>query len=114
MDAAIAGLLGALIGSLSSIISPIVVEIVKGRRAGRLDAIRRKHLLSLLQDPRWESRSFETLSSAIGADDEKAIELLLEVGARRLRSHQRNQWALVSRAPFPIGGSPQDNASVSD
>lgn len=102
MDSAVAGLLGAFIGSLGSIVSPIAVEYWKSRRAGRLDKIRRQHLIKLLTDPRWESRSFEALSDSIGADDEKTIELLLEVGARRLRSRDRNQWALASRVPHSV------------
>jgi hypothetical protein len=47
------------------------------------------------------NRSIENLSSAIGGDEETTAALLLEIGARKSMTKGKDNWALVSRVPFP-------------
>jgi hypothetical protein len=43
----------------------------------------------------------EMLSSAVGASEEVTARLLLEIKARRSWAADSNNWALISRAPYP-------------
>ena len=49
-------------------------------------------------------RKLDTLMHVIGADEEKAKRLLLELGARASEDGQ-SLWALKSRAPLNKGGT---------
>ena len=43
----------------------------------------------------------DNLSSAIGASEQLTARLLIEIGARKGMSSKSDNWALVSRSPFP-------------
>ena len=60
------------------------VEWWKNRPKKRLDESRKRMLLKMLQDRRYEEqwRKLSTLSHVIGTDDDEAKRLLIELGAR--------------------------------
>jgi predicted acylesterase/phospholipase RssA len=92
-------LLGAIVGSLSTV---LFTEYLKSRRADRLDAARQDLLTRMLQDKRFSWRKLETLAHVIGADENTAKRLLLEVGARASEDGSET-WGLISRNPLPSG-----------
>jgi hypothetical protein len=62
------------------------------------DALRRRHLREMLDEPNDEWRRLETLRRAVGASEDRTRDLLVQVGARG--SVQRSGpevWGLISR-----------------
>ena len=61
-----------------------------------VEQLKRKILLDMLQDPKYQfGREFVTLKKAIASDDEETRRLLFEVGARpNIRSEGRDTWTL--------------------
>ena len=101
MDSGTAALLGALIGALSSPVAAWATEYFKHPVTRKSDKLRRGRLKKILLLPAKKWRSIEYLSAAIGADEEKTKRLLIEIDARKSPTKDRDNWALVSRAPFP-------------
>jgi len=100
---AIIGLIGVVIGSLLTILGNIVLHCLRERANSRKDAPRKKLLIKMLEDDspphpdRW--RKFDTLMHVIGADEETAKRLLLEVGARASEDGQP-KWGLLKYHPL--------------
>ena len=99
MDPGCAAILGALIGAVAVLAGNLLTHYLQTRRPNSLNDIRRKRLLRELQDPKYEWRSLERLSSVIGANEDHTIELLLEIGARTSKT-DKNVWALESKKPY--------------
>lgn len=95
-----APVVAGFIGGVTGIAGSIIVEWYKNRRPNKLDADRKTYLVQLLSDQRWEWRELTTLSHIIGADEETTKRLLIECGARA-SADGKQQWALLSRKPFP-------------
>ncbi len=100
MDSGTAALIGTVVGSATSIATTWLSEYLRTRRANRLDKIRKERLVQLLSSDKYTWRSLKTLCDAIGSDEETAVGLLLEIGARRSITGSES-WALLSRAPPP-------------
>ena len=94
MDSGWAAVIGALVGGAASIAATVVAELLRDRRANKLDTIRKDVLKRLLSGTKYEWRSIDVLSDAIGADNETTARLLLEIGARRSLARGRNSWGL--------------------
>jgi hypothetical protein len=101
MDSGTAAVLGALIGVASTPLSTWFSDYWRHHRSDRTDSLRRRRLQKILNQPTRKWRKIEYLSDAIGATEEKAARLLLEIDARRSFTKGSTSWALVSRAPFP-------------
>lgn len=103
MSEGCATVIGALIGSASSIAATWLSEHLRNRRSNRLMEIRKETLKRLLSDPKYIWRSIETLCASIGTDAETTIGLLLEIDARKSSKSGNDVWALISKAPFSEG-----------
>jgi hypothetical protein len=104
VDAGVAGIVGAAVGGAMSLLTTVGVTLLRHHlrtsQAKALDKIRKERLTQMLSLQKFTWRSIENLSSAIGADEEKTAALLLQIGARKSMAN-RDNWALVSRSPFP-------------
>ena len=94
MDSGWAAIIGALVGGAASIATTWLSEILRARRTTKLDRIRKDVLRRLLSGTKYEWRSMEMLSDAIGANEEVTARLLLEIGARRSLAKGRNSWGM--------------------
>lgn len=100
ISAAGAAIIGALIGSLSSLLATWLAHYLRTKSEADLDKKRKSVLKALLSGEKYRWRNIETLAAAIGADDLKTASLLLDIGARASNTGS-GSWALVSRAPYP-------------
>jgi hypothetical protein len=100
MDSGWSTVVGAIVGGLTSIGATWLSEYLRNRRSEKLDETRRELLKRMLSGDRYKWRSLTTLADSIGADEETAARLLLEIGARRSMT-SNNSWGLISRNPFP-------------
>ena len=75
---AIIGLIGVLVGSVTS----EARHWRKDRAGRRLEDRQRELLRGLLSDPDHEFRKLSTLMHTIGADEDTTKRLLIEIGAR--------------------------------
>ena len=101
MDSGLAALMGSLIGSVSGIATVLVTEHLKGKRERLLSEIRKKTLIKILSNSKFHYRRLPTLAESVGLGDEETIALLLEIGARKNRAKDSDQWGLISRNPWP-------------
>ena len=51
----------------------------------------------MLEDPRFEWRSIDTLARAVGTPEAKARDLLISIGARASTEGSSEVWGLTSR-----------------
>jgi hypothetical protein len=107
VSAEIAALIGAVIGASASIATAWLTWWLSKRRENSLDDKRRERLKLLLGGEKYKWRDIDTLASAIGADDIKTKELLIEIDARQSLSNN-NSWGLISRNPYPEDMQPAD------
>lgn len=98
---AIIGLIGVVIGSLLTIIGNIFLHILKQRAEESKYIPHKKLLKEMLEDDRFPDkwRKLDTLMHVIGANEETAKRLLLEVGARASEDGQ-TLWGLKKFHPF--------------
>ncbi|MEO9468175.1 hypothetical protein [Parasphingorhabdus sp.] len=100
VSAEVAALIGAAVGAGSSLLTTWLAHKLRTRRENSLDEKRRMRLKLLLNGKRYKWRDIDTLASAIGADDIKTKELLIEIDARQSLSNN-SSWGLISRNPYP-------------
>ena len=100
LDAGWAAVLGTLIGVLGTLATTCLTHNLQNRRASSLAEKRRVVLLRLLNEKQYTWRSIDRLAATIGADENVAAELLIEIGARASLTDKK-VWALETRAPFP-------------
>lgn len=93
---AVVGIVGVCIGS---IVSSACQYWFQERPRQKADKERKKLLKRMLENPRYPWRTFDRLKHVIGADDETAKRLLLEVGARASEDGEP-LWGLIERNPF--------------
>ena len=94
MDSGWAAIVGAAVGGTASIAATWLGDYLRERRAGKLDHIRKDVLKRLLSGTKYQWRSMEMLSDAIGANEETTARLLLEIGARRSLAKGRDSWGM--------------------
>ncbi len=90
--------IGTAVGGFVSIATTYVTDIIRERRTGRLDQVRTATLRRFLSDEKFEWRTIQTLSDAIGAEKETTVRLLLLMGARKSLTNDRELWSM---APWP-------------
>src|SRR5216684_303922 len=95
---AIFGMVGVIVGAGISALSSLLIHFLKQRSKTKTDRPRKQLLLTMLHDrtpPHTEGwRNFNTLKHVIGADEETARRLLLEIGARGSEDGQ-DKWGLL-------------------
>jgi len=100
--AAMAGVLGAAVGGTATIAASMANKWFQERLEKKRDEPRRALLREMLNCPRYEWRSLNTLMHVIGSDEDATKRLLLEVGARASEDG-KPLWGLISRNPLPDG-----------
>jgi len=98
---AIVGLVGVLAGAALGIVGSLLLHWLQDRPRKLLDEGRKKLLLQMLRDTRFQDRwrKMATLSRVIGADEETTKRLLIEVGARGSEKDD-GLWGLIESHPF--------------
>ena len=98
---AIIGLMGVVVGAASTALGNLLIHWLQERSRTRADRPRKELLLKMLNDERFPQRwrSFDTLQHVIGADDETAKRLLIEIGARASEDKQA-LWGLLIHHPL--------------
>ena len=94
------GVIGAIIGSVSTLIGQYLIHYLKERTEKKREKPRRELLKIMLEDDRFEWRNLSTLQHVIGADEETTKRLLLEIEARASEDG-KPLWALISKKPLP-------------
>jgi hypothetical protein len=99
---AIIGLVGALIGSLLTILGNILLHWLKNRPQSKLDSQRITMLEKMLEDDRFPDkwRYLSTMSAVIGADENETKRLLIKTKARGSEKVD-GKWGLIKYHPFP-------------
>lgn len=99
---ALIGVAGAVIGSIATVAVQLLSHKLQEREVKERDRPKKELLLKMLNSPNSSWRTLETLRHVIGADEETAKRLLLEVGARA-SENGKNVWGLLDRNPLPDG-----------
>ncbi len=105
--AVIGGLVGGVLGVLGTLMSSYygprkIEEWRENRLDQRLNGPRKKLLLKMLEDPRFnDGRQIETLCHVTGTTEEECRRLLIEIGARGVMlAGGKEGWALITRKPL--------------
>ena len=85
-----------MVGSILDALARLL-EAAKGLPGLRRDQKRKSILRAMLEDPRFEWRSIETLARSVGAPEAKTRELLISIGARASAGGSSEVWGLMSR-----------------
>ncbi len=99
---ALVGLIGAMLGSVLTILGNYLTQHMSRRAEFRRDQPRRRVLMEMLEDDRFSNhwRRLDTLMHVIGSDEATTTRLLVEIGARGSEDGQR-LWGLMKYHPFP-------------
>ena len=97
---ALVGVIGAIIGSVSTLVGQWLLYNLKRRSEWQQDEPRRKLLKQMMENDRFEWRNLSTLMHVVGADEKTTQRLLLEIDARASEDGQ-DLWALISNKPLP-------------
>ncbi len=103
----IGALVGAVIGSATTILAAWLTWRWQNRRSDDLAQKRRQRLVRMLSSERQTWRSIDTLAASIGADRQTTLELLIEIDARKSYTNDKS-WALIARAPWPEDQQPDE------
>lgn len=99
---AIIGIIGAIVGSLLTLIGNILLHCLKDQPKRNLDNKRKELLREMLNDERFHEkwRNLSTLAAVIGTDEQEAKRLLIDIGARGSEKND-GKWGLIKNHPFP-------------
>jgi hypothetical protein len=85
----------AMVGDSIRRLADPILRVWDRWAAGHTDRKRKARLKAMLSDPRFEFRRLSALSDAIGADEDTAKRLLVEIGARPSeRADSSYMWTL--------------------
>lgn len=93
------GVLGAIVGSILTILGNFALEWFKNRSQKSIDDSRKKILKEMLEDTAFEWRSISTLAAVIGCDEETTKYHLISIKARGSEKND-GKWGLISRHPL--------------
>jgi hypothetical protein len=98
---AIVGLIGVIAGAVIAVVGSIVLHWFQDGPRRRLEDGRKKLLLQMLRDGRFQDRwrKLSTLSRVVGADEDSTKRLLIDVGARGSEKDD-GLWGLIESHPF--------------
>ena len=95
------GLIGAAVGTGGTILANYVTHRLGQKRQGRINEARKSLLKEMLTNAEGKGfMTLVTLARVVGADEETAKLLLLEIGARG-NQLEKETWTLISRNPLP-------------
>jgi hypothetical protein len=93
------GVIGAIVGSILTILGNFALEWFKNRNQKNIDESRQKILNEMLEDTSFEWRSISTLAAVIGCDEESTKHHLIAIKARGSEKND-GKWGLISRHPL--------------
>lgn len=96
---ALVGVVGAIAGSLLTLVGSFVLEWFKRKPQRDIDCARQKLLLQMLNDEAFQWRNLSTLAAVIGCDEEQTKKHLITIGARGSEKND-GKWGLISRHPL--------------
>ncbi|CAM3155654.1 TPA: hypothetical protein KD885_004733 [Vibrio parahaemolyticus] len=96
---ALIGIIGAVIGSILTIVGNLVIEWFKARNERNIAKARQDILKNMLSDPKFEWRNISTLAAVIGCDEESTKNHLIAINARGSEKND-GKWGLISRHPL--------------
>lgn len=96
---ALIGVIGAIIGSLLTIVGNFALEWLKSRGKKKLDKSRQKILKDMLEDKSFEWRNLSTLAAVVGCDEETTKHHLIAIKARGSEEND-GKWGLISKHPL--------------
>lgn len=96
---ALVGVIGAIAGSLLTLIGSFALEWFKRKPQRDIDCARQKLLGQMLNDKAFQWRSLSTLAAVIGCDEEQTKNHLIAIGARGSEKGD-GEWGLISRHPL--------------
>ncbi len=97
---ALIGLAGVVIGCVATIVGNALLFWLKECSSAKREEPRKKLLLQMLENPRYQWRHIETLMHVIGTDEEATKNLLLTIDARASEDG-KPLWGLIKRNPLP-------------
>jgi hypothetical protein len=97
------GFIGVITGAIISIIGNLIQEWYKNKDKKELEDKRKRLLLQMLNNPKFEWRDINTLSNVIGATKDETRRLLININARssEKRDNGKELWALIKKQPLP-------------
>lgn len=93
------GVIGAVIGSILTILGNFALEWFKNKSQKAVDKSRQDILREMLKDASFKWRNISTLAAVIGCDEESTKNHLIAIGARGSESND-GSWGLISRHPL--------------
>lgn len=96
---ALVGVIGAIAGSLLTLVGSFALEWLKRKPQRDIDYARQKLLLQMLSDKAFQWRNISTLAAVIGCDEEQTKHHLIAIGARGSEKTD-GKWGLISRHPL--------------
>jgi hypothetical protein len=96
---ALVGVIGAIAGSLLTLIGSFGLEWFKRKPQRDIDCARQKLLRQMLEDKAFQWRNLSTLAAVIGCNEEQTKNHLIAIGARGSEKGDGN-WGLISRHPL--------------
>ena len=96
---ALIGIIGAIIGSILTILGNFALEWYKTKKQRELDKTRQNILKTMLEDSKFEWRNLSTLAAVIGCTEESTKHHLITIGARGSEKND-GKWGLISRHPL--------------
>jgi len=96
---ALVGLIGAIAGSLLTLVGSFALEWFKRKPQRDIDCARQKLLRQMLNEKAFQWRKLSTLAAVIGCDEEQTKNHLIAIGARGSEAND-GKWGLISRHPL--------------
>lgn len=96
---ALVGVIGAIAGSLLTLIGSFALEWFKRKPQRDIDCARRRLLRQSLDDEAFQWRNLSTLAAVIGCNEEQTKNHLIAIGARGSEKSD-GKWGLISRHPL--------------
>jgi hypothetical protein len=98
------GVIGAIVGSVLTILGNFAFEWFKNRGARKINDSRQAILKEMLESENFQWRNLSTLAAVIGCDEETTKNHLITIGARGSEKND-GKWGLVSKHPISKIGS---------
>lgn len=96
---ALVGVVGAIAGSLLTLVGSFALEWFKRKPQRDVDCARQKILRQMLNDEAFQWRNLSTLAAVIGCDEEQTKNYLIAISARGSENND-GKWGLISRHPL--------------
>lgn len=96
---ALVGVIGAIAGSLLTLIGSFALEWFKRKPQRDIDCAREKLLIQMLSDTAFQWRNLSTLAAVIGCDEEQTKNHLIAIEARGSEKND-GKWGLINRHPL--------------